>query len=166
MPTLLTIPLRSKRALLVVRQRARQVAALLRYDCWEQACVAAGAFAVAAAALTGTGPRLLEFQLENNCLRIAPVAAEDHMLPSPRNAQRRTETKMLQLVKPLPEAAPPLASDDLKWVLRQLSKRTTVRAFEEIERQNQEVLVLLHALRQATPQAAHSDFRLIAPSAA
>lgn len=168
MPTLLTIPLRTKRDLLVARQRARQVAALLRFDFPEQACIAAGAFTVAAQGLRGDCPSRLCLQLENNCLRISLIAAPGNRLSlSARRVKCRTSTaKAFQLVKPLPETAPPLASDDLNWVLKELTKRTPASAFEEIERQNQEVLALIHALRQAQPQAAQSDYRVAAPSAA
>src|SRR5262245_15599457 len=50
MTTLLTVPVRRKRDLLRVRESARRIASLLRFDPQDQACIAAGAFAVAAQA--------------------------------------------------------------------------------------------------------------------
>src|SRR5712671_562762 len=65
-----TFPIRGKRDALRARYRARQVARLLQYSAHEQACIAAGTFAVVCQALEVVGKSLLCFQIDDNKLHV------------------------------------------------------------------------------------------------
>src|SRR5262249_26016114 len=80
------------------------------------------------------------------------------VLPAPTPGE--TSTTPLRVEKLLPRREPPVSSEDLGWVLRQLNELAPVDAFEEVRRQNQDVLRLLLELQalearltQLTPQA-------------
>jgi hypothetical protein len=135
---LLNLPLRSRRDLLLIRQRARQIAALLQFEAEDRMCIAAGAFAVAARALRRYGPGRICVQVDKGALHVFPKA-------------QRLGDSTLRLVKPLPMTGSRLAVEDMAWLLEQLNRHADRRVFDEIEQQNQEMLALLHAL-----QAAHA----------
>ena len=61
-------PLRAKRDVLVVRQRARQVAHLLRFSPLDQACIAAGVFLIADQARRAYSASEICFRLEDRHL--------------------------------------------------------------------------------------------------
>lgn len=145
MTALITIPVRSKRDLLLARQRARQIAALLHFEPADQACIAAGTFAVAHDALGRVGPCTLSIRLADQSLHVSAGAERP-------DETGESENQGLRLVKPLPAMARAFAPEDLAWMLDQLTQHSPFRVFEEIHRQNQEMLVLLHALRTATAQ--------------
>ncbi len=146
MHTLLNLPLRSKRDVLFARQRARQVAALLHFSPDEQACIAAGAFAVAAEALRQALSGELCLQIENHALHIFPRASAARG-KQPAILSFFTAQRSLRMVKPLPAEAPPLADEDLAWIAAQLEDHAPGSLFEEVRNQNQEVLALLSALQ-------------------
>jgi hypothetical protein len=133
---LLNLPLRSRRHLLLIRQRARQIAAMLQFQPQDQMCIAAGAFTVAVRALRRYGPGCLCIQIDKESLQVFPKA-------------HRQDSAALRLVKRLPALAPDIAVEDMGWLLEQLNRQTSNRVFDEIERQNQEMLSLLHALQTA-----------------
>jgi len=143
MVPLITLSLKSKRDVLFARQRARQIAVLFHYSPQDQACIAAGAFAVAIQALRNAKGCQLRMQIDNKVLQIFPVPKEGDGNPSPTS---------LRLEKPLPLAAADLSPEDVAWLLYQLNRQTQFHMFEEIEHQNQEMLALLHDLRNAQAQ--------------
>lgn len=133
---LISLPLRSKRDAVVVRQRARQAAKLLLFDASEQACIAAGAFAIAVQALRWNKRGSLCLQTDRNQLTIF--------------AQSKRDTgPSLRLVKPLPAGLRERSADDVGWILQQLEQLAPVDLFEEFQTQNQEMLATLHALQRA-----------------
>ena len=135
------VPVRRKRDLLVARQKARQVAHLLRFEAHEEACVAAGAFAVACQAFAAVRGFDLCFHIDQHQLVVEARA----------NHPEVDCRAFLKLAKPLPPRDVPLSAEDLAFMLPQLNQQSASHLFEEIARQNQEVLALLHELRQAPP---------------
>src|SRR5258708_12331694 len=73
-----TFPIRGKRDAMRARFRARQVARLLQFSAHEQACIAAGTFAVVCQALQLLGKSVLCFQIAESKLHV--------FIPSPRAA--------------------------------------------------------------------------------
>jgi hypothetical protein len=148
---LITLPLRSKRDVLLARQRARQIAALLHFTPHDQVCIAAGAFAVAARALRHSRSGQLRIQIDKETLQVFPtIPGQDSRahLASKKNRSLPLEGS-LRLLKRLPAPVRDFASEDLTWLIEQLDRLTGYRLFEEIDKQNQEVLALVHALKAA-----------------
>jgi hypothetical protein len=163
MVTLLTLALRRRRDVVLARQRARQIASLLRFDIHEQACIAAGAFAVAAQALAQLGPCRLVLRLEEHTLHIFAQQACPAGLPTRRGDASQP---FARLAKPLPPQARELTREDLAWISEQLTRRIPPSIFEEIQHQNQEMLALLHALHTAQAQLRAGASTHVSPSAA
>ena len=138
-----------KRDVIRARNRARQIASLLRYSPHEQACIAAGTFAIACQALVTLGRRELCFQIESRQLQVyirEPVFGDEALLGIANRtaAFAAVSDPTLRLVKPLPEDAQ-LGEADLGWLV-QHTDEPCEPLFDEIIRQNQEVLGLLHEL--------------------
>jgi hypothetical protein len=150
----LTLILRGKKDALYARQKARRVANLLGYDPQEQACIAAGAFVVACQALALFGKARVCFQIENQHFE---VFAQELKSESAKAALanritglfRAVEPKTLyRLSKPLPpEQSPHLDEMDLGWLVNKVEETAASGLFDEIVKQNQEMLTLLHELR-------------------
>jgi hypothetical protein len=156
---LCTLSLHSKRDVLLVRQRARQIARLFGYEAHEQACIAAGAFAVAAQALRQCTSGSLRIQIENKSLLVLPIPFEAGLAPNEKTQSPPCPSdSTLRLVKPLPMAAAEFPIEDLTWLARQLDEQARFTLFEEIQHQNQEMLGLLHELHRLRAQLdAHRD---------
>lgn len=173
---LLAVTLQSERDVLEARQRGRQLAGLLGYDAREQVLVAAAVFEVAWSAWQNRGRCRLCFHVEAGRLTVIPGRLPRQEKPRPakkspesseRNLDERGLRRLLEhlsappaatpaelrLEKPLPAAPGPISAEDLPWALRQLSRHTPHSLFDEIHRQNQELLKLLHELkaREAEP---------------
>ena len=129
---LLTLPVRDRRDALRGRQRARQIAQLLHFDAREQACIAAGTFLVACQALHCPTPALLCFEIDQRRLGVFLRAAE---------------SVALRLSKPIPGEFG-LAEADLPWVVGHLEQTVQPELMDEVVKQNEEILTLLHELRQ------------------
>ena len=71
MLSLLTLPLRKKRDVLLARQWARHVAVLLHYEIHDQACIAAGTFAVAVQAMRQGRASHLSMRIEGKNLHVS-----------------------------------------------------------------------------------------------
>jgi hypothetical protein len=149
--SILTLPLRNKRDVLLARQRARQIAKLLGFDPREQACIAAGAFAIARTGMQHAGRRALTFQLEGNLLQIVPVLGRRRHAGLERLLRRLASgtSSELRLEKPLPAQGAAVDRAELAWVVEELAGLTPLDVFAEIERQNQELLHTLHELHTA-----------------
>ncbi len=144
-----TLVLRGKKDAIHARQKARRVASLLGFDPQEQACIAAGTFVVAVQALTMFRTARLCFQIENHQLH---VFSEDRAQASDRPANRitgllRDGKSPLRLAKPLPSEPGVVAELDVGWLVNKVEETACTGIFEEIVRQNQEMLTLLHELR-------------------
>jgi hypothetical protein len=154
--SILTLPLRKKRDVLLARQRARQIAKLLGFDPREQACIAASAFAVASTARQHASGCAVSFQLQGDMLQVIPVLGRrrtsglERLLPQLPSATR----SLLRLEKPLPANGPAVNPEDLSWLVEELARLMPLNVFDEIEQQNQELLHTLqqlHAVEAAQP---------------
>jgi hypothetical protein len=160
----LTLKLRTKKDVLLARQRARRVASLLAFDPQEQACIAAAVFLVAEQALAQFGSAQLCFQSENNQLL---VFAEQTETANPRlQGLLGNEQARMRLVKPLPTRDGPAEEIELGWLVRKLEQTSGESLFAEIARQNQEILVLLHELRLCRTAAEKKEEKVPPPHAA
>jgi hypothetical protein len=150
-PPFFTFPVCGKRDAIRARHKARQVAALLRFSAREQACVAAGSFAIACQSLGRFRRGELCFQIKEGQLHVYPRPADGDSGPPPGRSVSEVSPlpgadtgALFRLVKPLPEEQP-VAETDLGWLLRN-ALPTPGRLFDEVIRQNQEVLALLTEL--------------------
>lgn len=161
MQSLQTLPLRSKRDVVVARQRARQIAALLGFDLQEQACIAAGTFTVASAAVRQGPSSQLCIAIEDKALRVFSRGrpCSDSVVPASSHGATI-------LIKRLPVATGELAAEDVSWVIEQLDQQKYFNLFEEMEHQNQEMLALLHALHVAQGQLGQAPAKSSTSSAA
>jgi hypothetical protein len=152
----LSLKLRGKKDAVLLRQRARRVASLLCFDPHEQACIAAGAFVVACQALSVFRKARICFQIDHHQLQIFAQEA----LPAERADGQRiagllpeVDPKTLfRLTKALPEQTHGTEEMDLGWLVRKVEETACDSLFDEMIKQNQEVLALLHEVRlfQAT----------------
>jgi hypothetical protein len=163
---MLVMDLSGKKDVVRARQRARQIAGLLGYEASPQAAIAASVFYLCQQVLTEGITASLIFAVDDRCLRITPVP-RDIFLAHDRPADilaLSPPASSLQLQQPLPvrvDALPPL---DLTWVAEELQRHTTLNVFEEMTRQNQELLAThlelqkcqrdLARLRQASSEPA------------
>ena len=149
------LKLRSKKDAVLARQRARRVASLLSFDAHEQACIAAGTFVICCQALVMFGKSRICFQIEQNQLQIyaedlqlTPTA--DHALGSKRLSglfneyDAKTLFRLCKILPPQETAADQL---DLGWLVTKVEETACKSLFDEIVKQNQETLALLHELR-------------------
>jgi hypothetical protein len=149
----LTLKLRGKKDALQARQMSRRVANLLCFDPHEQACIAAGVFVVACQALKLLGKARLFFQIENNQLQVFTQEAKSGTAAV--SANRITEIfhegepkSLFRLTKPLPAGRGKDVEElDLGWLAHKVEEAACNGMFEEIVKQNQEILTLLHELR-------------------
>ncbi len=162
---LLTIPLCSRRDVLLARQWARRIAVLFHFPFQEQACIAAGAFAVASQALRRFKSAVLHMKTEEGKLHIFPIERETQS-QAKDVAGQPAPGDLLRLVKHLPAGTSEFASEDLGWIVMQLNQQTRFNLFEEIEHQNQEMLTLLHDLQTAQTELRQLKEKTASPSAA
>ena len=144
-----TFPLREKRDVLVVRQRARQVAHLLHFSPLDQACIAAGVFMIADQALRANSASEICFGLEDRQLTVSarPIAEERPSKP---------DVSLMKLKKPLPVAAQKQSLEDLGWLIARINDQTPRDLYGELLRQNQDVLQLLYLLQHPEARAESS----------
>lgn len=141
----LVVKLRGKKDAILARQRARRVASLLNFDIHEQACIAAGTFVIACQALAQFGKATIVFQIENQQLQVfAEGRSQD---TAPRFADVLEPTSLFRLTKPLPVRELAAEESELGWLTEQVGTAAHEGAFDEIVKQNQEILALLHELR-------------------
>jgi hypothetical protein len=152
----LTQVLRGKRDALLARQKARRVANLLNYDPHEQACIAAGVFLVACQALARFGKARLFFQIDNHQLQVFArnlrnLSASEMNEPSANRLaeifREEDSHKLFHFTKPLPHTTKDLHELDIGWLVNMVEETVSSGVFEEIVKQNQEILALLHELR-------------------
>lgn len=167
----LALKLRGKKDAVLARQRARRVASLLSFDPHEQACIAAGVFVIACQALTRFGRARLCFQIENHQLHVFAEPVEAKTAPNPANPRFQglfpdEAQALVRLVKPMPPRDNPAEEIELGWLVRQVEKASGASLFDEIVKQNQEILALLHELRLYRGAAAQKEEKSRPPHAA
>ena len=126
-----TVKLRTPRDVIVARQRARQIAGLLGFAPEEQAFITAAVGEVARSIGRGS----LEFQVDDNILRVAP-------------GTREPGRKRLRLEKALPRKATALDPDHLAWAIQELEHLTPLNVAEEVRQQDRELLRVMHELQK------------------
>jgi hypothetical protein len=173
---LLTVRFRQQRDVVAARQRARQIARLLGFSPADQARIAARVFEAACMSLQTASRGALRFQMRDGVLEV--IALRVHREggragPDSRNRRagydpdgvRRLLRRMGVgsgcsgctppcVERPVPPGAPALAADDLPWLAQHLARLTPVDLFEEIRRQNQDVLYLTQEPPTARVQSA------------
>lgn len=149
----LTLPVRNCRDLIHVRQRARQVARLLRFAPHDVMCIAAGAFVVAERAKSVLRQASVCFAMVDRQLRIFARAA---------SSRASASSELIMLSKPVPQNDQRIAADDIAWIIRQVQLLAPMSLREELSGQNQEVLELLAAVGGAVKNSGPS----VDPSAA
>jgi hypothetical protein len=153
--TLLLLEIRRRRDALGARRHARQVAGLLGFDQREQTCVAALVFEMACRQLKETGALRLRFEIDQGRLLVFPAGAPGEGASAP-----------LRVEKPLPAREPPVAPEDITCALRALNELAPGGVFEEVQRQNQEVLQLLVELQACQARLAELARKAAEPAAA
>jgi hypothetical protein len=126
------------------RQRARQIAGLLGYDSPQQASLAATVFYLGQQVLAEGITASLIFAVDGRCLRVTPVP-QDIFLAKESFADILAlcpPASSLQLQQPLPTRDDALPAVDLAWVAEQLQRDTPLNLFEEMCRQNQELIAV------------------------
>jgi len=169
-----TLKLRSKKDAVLVRQRARRVASLLSFDPLEQACIAAGTFVIACQALMVFGKTRICFHIEQNQLQIyaqeVQPTPQDGAAPGSKRLSglfNEYEAKTLfRLCKPLPTQEKPADQLDLGWLVTKVEETACKSLFDEIVKQNQELLTLLHELRLYQGPTAKKEEKSSSPHAA
>jgi hypothetical protein len=170
----LTLKLAGKKDAVLARQRARRVASLLSFDFHEQACVAAGTFVVACQALVLYSRARLCFQIENQHLQIfAQDARPESEQLAAQISKRMTglfqdadPKTLFRLSKPLPPQENPAAEIEVGWIVNQVEQNACSGLFDEIIRQNQEILTLLHEVRLFQSQGTKKEEKASNPHAA
>ena len=143
--TFLIYNVHGKRDVVLARDWARQVAALLGFDPLEQACIAALVFEIASQACEAARHTALHFQAEGDLFQVfarVPVSEE---------ASRRLG---LRLEKPLPKRELAVALEDIAWLVCQLAEQSPASLFGEIKKQNQELLRVLSELQVSRAHSA------------
>lgn len=139
------LPVRRKRDILLARLKARQVAHFFHFDAQQEACITAGTFAIGCQALLQFSQFEIVFQVDHHKLEIF-AEIPNHTSSLPPNYDKNVI--LLKLAKDLPESSQVLSSDDLTWMMSRLEQQVSLNLFEEVCRQNQEILMFLHALQK------------------
>jgi hypothetical protein len=164
----LTFRIYGKRDVLQARHRGRQIAALLHFSVTEQACIAAGTFAVACHALRLLGKFLLCFALEGSRLHVYARAVSGSSEKQTRvigpgvTLVSTDRGALLHMVKILPPERR-VAEGDLAWLVHN-GDHSQSGVFEEVVKQNQEMLAVLHELYAL--QRRYRAEEMVQPSAA
>jgi hypothetical protein len=136
---LLALKLGRKRDVIEARQRARQIAALLGFDGRDQACLAAGVFALACQVYRKQSGATVFFQVKSRSLHVSFGKRNRMFADAPR------------IEKALP-GKPFFAASDIKWMVRQLVALSTPSVFDEVDKLNQDLLqALLESRRDQAP---------------
>jgi hypothetical protein len=170
----LALKLRGKKDAILARRRARRVASLLSFDGSEQACVAAGTFVIACQALVLYGQARLTFQIENHQLHIFAqdlhAETDGHAEPIGKRlaglfpeADPKTLFRMTKLLPPQENSAEEI---EIGWLANKVEETACNGIFDEIIKQNQEILALLHELRLYQGNVTQKEEKTSKPHAA
>ena len=131
---LLSVCVRGKKDLVLLRQRTRHLAALLGYEGTDQTILAATVFDLALQRHRRRPRATWNFWVADRRLRIAPDAWQ--IGPN------------LHIVKRLPENTI-LGDADIRWVIKEMGRLAPVQVFEEMQKLNRELLQALVEARTA-----------------
>jgi hypothetical protein len=130
---LMVFEVRRKRHVLLARQQARRLAALVGFDATETACIAALVFQTATMALRRGGVLLLRFEMSADTFRVVPLV-DDEPLP-------------LRVERPLPLREPPVGAEDVAFVAAHVQGAVRSSCFAEVEKLNEDLLRTVLELR-------------------
>jgi hypothetical protein len=167
-PSLISLTIRSKRDVVIARQRAHQIAGLLGFSHDEQTLIAATTFEMAHEIYRSPGSGSIQYDLAGKTLRIfssestgRKEEAEGKATAIPQAKKKLNPSGVRRLIKylgrncrtksrflpglqiPLPEQTPAVAPEDVPWLIQQIADQTSFSLFDEICRQNQELLRIL-----------------------
>ena len=174
--TILSLDLRFERDVVQARQRAREIAALLGFDRQDQIRLATATSEIARNAFRYARNGKVEFELQTELPQTLRITVSDQgpgiaHLQDVLDGQYKSDTGLgmgivgtrrlmdsfvietaaggtqVLLGKTLPPHAPIFTSSAFKRVIEELNKRESQNPFEEIERQNRELLKTLADLR-------------------
>jgi hypothetical protein len=146
---LLTITIRRKRDMLLLRRRARQVARLLGLDVSAQTRLACGVFEVACRALEQRQRFRVRFLLAAGRLHVEVVRPGREVGASDAREQPALSSLILPALDVVLPAGLPLAGEDVRWVLRELRAHGAPDWFEEVRKHNRELFTALVELARA-----------------
>lgn len=149
---LMLFEVRRKRHVVLARQQARRLAGLLGYDAAEQACLAALVFEAATRALRQAAAVVLRFEMSAETFRVLPLVGDEPLA--------------FRVERALPQREPPVGPEDVGFVAARLNELATGDVFEEVERQNQDLLRALVELRACRTEVTDLRQRPAGPSAA
>ncbi len=174
----LTIALQHEHDVVLARQRARQVAALLAFDMQDQARIATAVSEIARNAITYAGGGTVEFTIEGKSApQLLLIRISDHgpgiarlrcilhgQYPSPTglglgilgarrlmdqcDIQTSSEGTTVTLKKLFPRRPPAVTTRSLAQITNTLAQQRPQSPLEEVQIQNQELLRTLEELRQ------------------
>ena len=168
---LYSLKVRSRRDILLARQRARQLSGLLGFEPGDQLLLGAAVFEFTWSAYQSRGRVVLHFELVEDRLRVfcsRPESAkqeEERRVAELRSRGSRGQRRAVLplpvaelavcLEKPLPAQPGPLPVEDIAWSMRELARQTPLNLFEEIRQCNMELL----RLARGETRAGRSDGR-------
>jgi|SRR5208282_1713754 len=158
---ILTLTLRSRRDTMLARRHARHIAGLLGFSPRLQAWIAAVAFEIACNCLRDTGRAQLHFRVFQGTLHVVP----DSQKGAPNAAVSRAD-RVMRLDMPLPHGEENMAPHDVAWALKQVTRLAPLNLFEEMRKQNQELLHALLDLQQLLERGDRAGSEPRSPAAA
>jgi hypothetical protein len=178
--SLLTLKLRGRRDLVLARWRARQIAGLLGFEFQEQAGIAAAVFEIAQQSYKRRVGVLIRFQLKEELLQVFAVGGRPRQ-PAGRPPGDRdpcgirrfldwlgggpTAGTPAWLTRPVPKKALAPAREDLPWLVEVLARHTPLDLFAEIQKQNQELVRALQAVKTPASDSAAATLGSASPAA-
>jgi signal transduction histidine kinase/CheY-like chemotaxis protein len=174
--SLISVNLRFEQDVVLARQRARDIAQLLGFDHSEQIRLATATSEIARNAFRYARSGRVEFQLETSAparllIRVSDSGSGIHNLDEILEGRYRSTTglgkgiagtrrlmdqfeiqtgstgTLVEMSKMVPQAAFPLHSARVEEIAQKLAQRRPENPYEEVERQNQELLKTLAELR-------------------
>ncbi|MCI0378370.1 MAG: hypothetical protein L0215_12245 [Gemmataceae bacterium] len=144
---LLTLPLDGPLDMVRARQRARQIARLLRFDPYDQIGVAAAAFTIASQAVHYQTTAQLRIDIIDGILHLYAESTS-----SAKKKTKQSPGQSFRFERRLPDAACESPAEDLVWMVEQLDREMPLDWIDEMELQNHETLQLLHVLHTVQEQ--------------
>jgi len=174
---LLTVAIERETDIIAVRQRTRQIAALLRFDAQDQTRITTAVSEIVRNALEYGGGGRIEYRIagrDPQCLEIVvqdggPGMTDPDAVLSGRHrsatgmgvgilgarrlmdefelTSRRGEGTTVRMVKCLPKRAPSVGKDELKALMQALATAEAADPVAEIRNQNREMMVQLEELQ-------------------
>ncbi len=187
--SILTLRLRHERHVVHARQRARDIAALLGFEHQEQIRLATAASELARNAFRYASNGVVEFLVRDDSPQLFVISVVDsgpgiaNLSDIPRwkiclqtglgkgiIGTRRLMDRFeitsspagtfVEAGKALPASAPRVDAERIRWIAVELAKSGATDPFDEIERQNQELLKTLAELRENQDQLAELNHEL------